>query len=144
MNAHKESQLSLTGRSFGHILRCLRQRNGLTQQALSSRAKLSVSRICDLERGRCPPPSRTTFDRLTTGLGLTRAEVQRLAMAAALIEPERGLNVYLPEPNRLVAELVLQSHTLSEQTVRLITELLKPTNISRTDSRKANHEKGPL
>ena len=65
-------------------------------------------------------------------------------MAAALIEPERGLNVYLPEPNRLVDELVLLSHTLSEQTVRLITELLKPTNISRTDSRKANHEKGPL
>lgn len=142
MNVPNESQL-FTGLRFGHLLRCLRQRNSLTQLELSSRARLSVSRICDIERGRCPPPSRAAFDRLTTSLCLTRAEVQRLAMAAALIEPKRGLNVYLPEPNRQLAELVLQSPTLSEQTVQLIKELLKPATSSCTDPRRANLEKGP-
>lgn len=144
MNALKESQLYLTDVSFGRLLKGLRRQTGLTQLELSSRARLSVSRICDLERGRCPPPSRAAFDRLTIGLGLTRDEVQRLARAAALIEPDRGLNVYLPESNRRLAELVLQSQTLSEQTVHVIKELLKSTSSPRTNCHHTNQEKGRL
>jgi transcriptional regulator with XRE-family HTH domain len=54
---------------FGERLRLARLRAGLSQEALAERARLSVSAIAALERGRRNMPRRTTLALLSEALG---------------------------------------------------------------------------
>ena len=90
------------GESFGAMLKRLRDRAGLTQEELASRAGLTAKAVSALERGERRRPYPHTVRSLADALALTDAE--RASLAAAV--PGRGENAtdagtppaVLPEP----------------------------------------------
>lgn len=72
---------------FGSQLLALRSRAGLSQEALSQAAGVSVRALADLERGRTRGPQRRTVQALATALGLDAAQTARLERAASLGRP---------------------------------------------------------
>ncbi|WP_369226632.1 helix-turn-helix domain-containing protein [Streptomyces sp. R39] len=72
---------------FGQRLRFLRARAGLSQEALSHAAGVSVRALADLERGRTRGPQRRTVEALAEALGLDRDEASGLEASAALGRP---------------------------------------------------------
>ncbi|MEW2621546.1 helix-turn-helix domain-containing protein [Streptomyces sp. NPDC048106] len=76
----------LTG-DFGQRLRHLRARAGLSQEALSHAAGVSVRALADMERGRTRGPQRRTVQVLAEALGLDDEEAAGLEKSAALGRP---------------------------------------------------------
>lgn len=74
---------------LGDWIRQERQRLHLSQRELASRAELSRSYLCDIERGRGASPSIGTLDRLSTALGVSRTDVLQVA---GIVEPPAGEN----------------------------------------------------
>lgn len=68
---------------FGQRLRNLRVRAGLSQEALSHTAGVSVRALADMERGRTRGPQRRTVQALAEALGLDGDEAARLEKSAA-------------------------------------------------------------
>jgi transcriptional regulator with XRE-family HTH domain len=64
---------------LGDWIRRERQRQHFSQRELASRAGLSRSYLCDIERGRGASPSIATLDRLSTALGVSRTDVLQVA-----------------------------------------------------------------
>ncbi|MHB9847659.1 ATP-binding protein [Streptomyces krungchingensis] len=75
------------GSDFGHRLRQLRTRAGLSQEALAHAAEVSVRALADMERGRTRGPQRRTVQALAEALGLEGDEAARLEQSAALGRP---------------------------------------------------------
>ncbi|WP_372664906.1 helix-turn-helix domain-containing protein [Amycolatopsis kentuckyensis] len=69
--------------AFGTRLRRLRRAAGLTQEALAEKSGLSGQAVGALERGDRRFPHRDTLDRLADALGLTGADRDDFAAAAA-------------------------------------------------------------
>ncbi|MEU0051379.1 helix-turn-helix domain-containing protein [Streptomyces sp. NPDC006309] len=80
---------SSTG-DFGQRLRGLRARAGLSQEALSHTAGVSVRALADMERGRTRGPQRRTVQALSEALRLDDDEAAALEGAAALGRPRPG------------------------------------------------------
>ncbi|MDQ0993558.1 helix-turn-helix domain-containing protein [Streptomyces sp. V3I7] len=76
----------LTG-DFGQRLRHLRARAGLSQEALSHAAGVSVRALADMERARTRGPQRRTVQVLAEALGLDDDEAADLEKSAALGRP---------------------------------------------------------
>ncbi|WP_225830429.1 helix-turn-helix domain-containing protein [Streptomyces sp. NK08204] len=76
----------LTG-DFGQRLRHLRARAGLSQEALSHAAGVSIRALADMERGRTRGPQRRTVQVLAEALGLDDDEAADLEKSAALGRP---------------------------------------------------------
>jgi transcriptional regulator with XRE-family HTH domain len=76
-----------TPRSFGTLLRALRLRAGLPQEALAERARPSVDAISALERGARKAPQHQTLALLAEGLHLAAGERAQFAAAAAAARP---------------------------------------------------------
>jgi transcriptional regulator with XRE-family HTH domain/tetratricopeptide (TPR) repeat protein len=72
---------------FGQQLRNLRVHAGLSQEALSHAAGVSVRALADMERGRTRGPQRRTVHALAEALGLDGDEAASLERAAALGRP---------------------------------------------------------
>ncbi|MEU9240990.1 helix-turn-helix domain-containing protein [Streptomyces sp. NPDC048385] len=72
---------------FGQRLRFLRARAGLSQEALSHAAGVSVRALADMERGRTRGPQRRTVEALAEALGLDRDEASGLEASAVLGRP---------------------------------------------------------
>ncbi|MEU5792419.1 helix-turn-helix domain-containing protein [Streptomyces sp. NPDC047813] len=72
---------------FGQRLRRLRTRAGLSQEALSHTAGVSVRALADMERGRTRGPQRRTVRMLAGALGLDDAEAAGLESSAAVGRP---------------------------------------------------------
>lgn len=72
-----------SGSAFSELLRSFRHRALLTQEALASRAELSVRTVSDLERGVQTSPRPQTVRRLADALGLASIEAERLLAATA-------------------------------------------------------------
>ncbi|MFJ8545098.1 helix-turn-helix domain-containing protein [Streptomyces sp. NPDC093586] len=72
---------------FGQRLRTLRVRAGLSQEALSHAAGVSVRALADMERGRTRGPQRRTVQALAEALGVDGDEAAGLEKAAALGRP---------------------------------------------------------
>lgn len=72
---------------FGQQLRNLRVRTGLSQEALSHAAGVSVRALADMERGRTQGPQRRTVQALAQALGLDDAEAASLEKSAAAGRP---------------------------------------------------------
>ena len=87
-------------RSFGELLRTYRVAAGLTQEALATRADLSIRGIADLERGSRRFPYAPTVRRLAHSLGLTPAEHDELVAAGR--RPVRRAERARPSRNRSV------------------------------------------
>ncbi|WP_425579017.1 helix-turn-helix domain-containing protein [Streptomyces echinatus] len=78
---------TLSGRNFGQRLRALRVNAGLSQEALSHEAGVSVRALADMERGRTRGPQRRTVRALAEALGLDAAGAGELEEAASLGRP---------------------------------------------------------
>ncbi|MFD5583927.1 helix-turn-helix domain-containing protein [Streptomyces sp. NPDC127063] len=76
-----------SGGDFGQSLRTLRVNAGLSQEALSHEAGVSVRALADMERGRTRGPQRRTVRALAEALGLDGEEAARLEKAAAAGRP---------------------------------------------------------
>jgi transcriptional regulator with XRE-family HTH domain/tetratricopeptide (TPR) repeat protein len=72
---------------FGRLLRGLRVRGGLSQEALAHAAGVSVRAVADLERGRSRGPQRRTVQALAHALGLDRTAAAELERTASLGRP---------------------------------------------------------
>ena len=72
---------------LGDWIRRERQRLHFSQRELASRAGLSRSYLCDIERGRGASPSISTLDRLSTALGISRTDVLQVA---GIVDPPAG------------------------------------------------------
>ncbi|MGW1607127.1 helix-turn-helix domain-containing protein, partial [Streptomyces eurythermus] len=66
---------------FGQRLRRLRARAGLSREALSHAAQVSVRALADMERGRTRGPQRRTVRALAEALGLDGDEQVRELLA---------------------------------------------------------------
>ena len=88
-----------TGTTLGSWIRATRMEQGLSQRELATRAALSRSYVCDIERGRGAHPSVETLDKLAAALGAARVDLMK---AAGLIEPSTG-GRESPEERRLLA-----------------------------------------
>jgi predicted ATPase/DNA-binding XRE family transcriptional regulator len=69
--------------AFGALLRRLRLRAQLSQEALAERAKISVQAVSALERGARRAPQRQTIGLLADALGLEGTALEEFARAAA-------------------------------------------------------------
>lgn len=78
-------------KSFGVVLRGLRQRGRLTMEELAEASGVSVRAIGDMERGRSRVPQRRTVVALAEGLGLADAEREALLAAARAARPTRAV-----------------------------------------------------
>lgn len=88
-----------TGTTLGSWIRATRMEQGLSQRELATRAALSRSYVCDIERGRGAHPSVDTLDKLAAALGAARVDLMK---AAGLIGPVEG-GRESPEERRLLA-----------------------------------------
>jgi transcriptional regulator with XRE-family HTH domain len=70
--------------ALGQWIRSARTAQGVSQRALASRAGISRSYLCDIERGRGAQPSVGVLDKLATALGASRWDLLR---AAGILEP---------------------------------------------------------
>ncbi|NUS79905.1 MAG: helix-turn-helix domain-containing protein, partial [Streptomyces sp.] len=75
------------GGEFRQRLRHFRTRAGLSQEALSEAAGISVRALADMERGRTLGPQRRTIQALAQALELTDDDAAGLEKAAALGRP---------------------------------------------------------
>ncbi|PWI13120.1 hypothetical protein DI272_02430 [Streptomyces sp. Act143] len=75
------------GDEFRQQLRHFRTRAGLSQEALSEAAGVSVRAVADMERGRTLGPQRRTVQALAQALGLSEDEAAGLEKSAALGRP---------------------------------------------------------
>ena len=73
---------------LGVWIRATRSEQGMSQRELASRAGLSRSYVCDIERGRGAHPSVVTLDKLAAAMGIARLD---LLKASGVIEPETTL-----------------------------------------------------
>ncbi len=89
------------GEPFGAMLKRLRDRAGLTQEELASKAGLTAKAVSALERGERKRPYPHTVRSLADALDLTDAE--RASLAAAV--PGRGENVRATDAGALPADL---------------------------------------
>jgi transcriptional regulator with XRE-family HTH domain len=128
------------GGALGQWIRATRMEQSLSQRELATRAGLSRSYVCDIERGRGAHPSVETLDKLAAALGAARVDLMK---AAGLIEPVEG-GRETPEERRLLAvfrdlsgtgqQAVLQFarfvHTDEHQWVQasMLETLASPTN----------------
>ncbi|MFJ7068723.1 helix-turn-helix domain-containing protein [Streptomyces sp. NPDC101115] len=80
-------------KSFGAVLRGLRQRGRLTMEELAEASGVSVRAIGDMERGRSRVPQRRTVVALAEGLGLTDDERDALLTTARAARPTRAVTV---------------------------------------------------
>lgn len=87
------------GGALGGWIRATRMEQSLSQRELATRAGLSRSYVCDIERGRGAHPSVETLDKLAAALGAARVDLMK---AAGLIEPVEG-GRETPEERRLLA-----------------------------------------
>jgi transcriptional regulator with XRE-family HTH domain len=69
-----EGEREAASRAFGERMRQLREREGLTQDALAHRSRLHSSNVARLERG-AREPRLTTMMAVARGLGMSLAEL---------------------------------------------------------------------
>ncbi|MEV7280571.1 helix-turn-helix domain-containing protein [Streptomyces sp. NPDC093111] len=80
-------------KSFGAVLRGLRQRGRLTMEELAEASGVSVRAIGDMERGRSLVPQRRTVVALAEGLGLADDEREALLATVRAARPTRAVAV---------------------------------------------------
>jgi predicted ATPase len=73
----------LTPSDFGSLLRELRLKANLSQEALAERARMSAGAISALERGARRAPYRSSVDLIADGLAIGDEDRRRLVVAAA-------------------------------------------------------------
>jgi transcriptional regulator with XRE-family HTH domain len=70
VKSHAPNELTAPDRSFGKLLRVLRNAHGFTQRGLAGRARMPVTALAALELKAVGPDNESTLYDLAAGLGL--------------------------------------------------------------------------
>ncbi|WTO34532.1 helix-turn-helix domain-containing protein [Streptomyces achromogenes] len=117
---------SSTG-DFGQRLRHLRARAGLSQEALSHAAQVSVRALADMERGRTRGPQRRTVRALAEALGLNDDEAAGLEESAALGRPRPRAAVGPAGPGPLALPRDIRDFTARGPALARLLDLARDT-----------------
>ncbi|RRQ87806.1 XRE family transcriptional regulator [Streptomyces griseofuscus] len=120
----------LTG-DFGRRLRHLRTRAGLSQEALSHAAGVSVRALADMERGRTRGPQRRTVQVLAEALGLDDAEAADLEKSAAVGRPRPRTATGPAAPGTLALPRDIKDFTARGPALAALLELAQDTGPDR-------------
>ncbi|MFF4930710.1 helix-turn-helix domain-containing protein [Streptomyces griseofuscus] len=120
----------LTG-DFGQRLRHLRTRAGLSQEALSHTAGVSVRALADMERGRTRGPQRRTVQVLAEALGLDDAEAADLEKSAAVGRPRPRTATGPAAPGALALPRDIKDFTARGPALAALLELAQDTGPDR-------------
>ncbi|MET9448939.1 helix-turn-helix domain-containing protein [Streptomyces cinerochromogenes] len=112
---------------FGQQLRSLRVRHGLSQEALSHAAGVSVRALADMERGRTRGPQRRTVQALAEALGLDGDEAAILEKLAALGRPRPRTAPGPVGPGSLALPRDIQDFTARGPALARLLELARDT-----------------
>ncbi len=127
-----------TSSELGDWIRRERQRRHFSQRELASRAELSRSYLCDIERGRGASPSIATLDRLSTALGVSRTDVLQVA---GIVDPPAGQNTSERQLMALFRDLSVSGQSSVERYVRFLYEeehrFVQPALIESSDDQDA-------
>ncbi|MCN9240404.1 tetratricopeptide repeat protein [Streptomyces sp. RY43-2] len=116
---------------FGQRLRHLRARAGLSQEALSHAAGVSVRALADMERGRTRGPQRRTVQMLAEALGLDDDEAASLEKSAALGRPRPRTATGPAAPSALALPRDIQDFTARVPALARLLELAQDIEPSR-------------
>ncbi|MFF9622266.1 helix-turn-helix domain-containing protein [Streptomyces griseosporeus] len=116
---------------FGQQLRTLRVRSGLSQEALSHTAGVSVRALADMERGRTRGPQRRTVQALAEALGLDDDEAARLEESAALGRPRPRVAAGPAAPGTLALPRDIQDFTARGPALARLLELAEDIDPAR-------------
>ncbi|MFJ2166887.1 helix-turn-helix domain-containing protein [Streptomyces griseofuscus] len=120
----------LTG-DFGQRLRHLRTRAGLSQEALSHAAGVSVRALADMERGRTRGPQRRTVQVLAEALGLDDTEAADLEKSAAVGRPRPRTATGPAAPGTLALPRDIKDFTARGPALAALLELAQATGPDR-------------
>ncbi|MFJ8091780.1 helix-turn-helix domain-containing protein [Streptomyces griseofuscus] len=120
----------LTG-DFGQRLRHLRTRAGLSQEALSHTAGVSVRALADMERGRTRGPQRRTVQVLAEALGLDDTEAADLEKSAAVGRPRPRTATGPAAPGALALPRDIKDFTARGPALAALLELAQDTGPDR-------------
>ncbi|MFF9178809.1 helix-turn-helix domain-containing protein [Streptomyces sp. NPDC014793] len=110
---------------FGQRLRVLRARAGLSQEALSHAAGVSVRALADMERGRTRGPQRRTVQALAEALGLDEDEAAGLEESAALGRPRPRTTAGTAAPVTLALPRDIQDFTARDAALARLLDLVR-------------------
>ncbi|MFE2583864.1 helix-turn-helix domain-containing protein [Streptomyces sp. NPDC059378] len=116
---------------FGQRLRFLRARAGLSQEALSHAARVSVRALADMERGRTRGPQRRTVEALAQALGLDGDEASGLEAAAAPGRPRPRTAEGPAVPVALALPRDIQDFTARDAALARLLDLAQDTGPDR-------------
>ncbi|MGW3496027.1 ATP-binding protein [Streptomyces sp. NPDC001020] len=116
---------------FGQRLRHLRARAGLSQEALSHAAGVSIRALADMERGRTRGPQRRTVQVLAEALGLDDDEAASLERSAALGRPRPRTATGPAAPTTLALPRDIQDFTARVPALARLLDLAQDTDPSR-------------
>ncbi|MFD5451869.1 ATP-binding protein [Streptomyces sp. NPDC003470] len=116
---------------FGQRLRRLRDRAGLSQEALSHAAGVSVRALADMERGRTRGPQRRTVQALAEALGLGGEEAKGLERSAALGRPRPRTATGPAGPGTLALPRDIQDFTARGPALARLLDLARDTGPDR-------------
>ncbi|MEV6612919.1 helix-turn-helix domain-containing protein [Streptomyces sp. NPDC051051] len=116
---------------FGPQVRALRVRAGLSQEALSHAAGVSVRALADMERGRTRGPQRRTVQALAEALGLESDEAAGLEKSAALGRPRPGPAAGPAGPGTLALPRDIQDFTARGPALARLLDLVRDADPDR-------------
>ncbi|MPY29797.1 helix-turn-helix domain-containing protein [Streptomyces adustus] len=116
---------------FGQRLRSLRVRAGLSQEALSHAAGVSVRALADMERGRTRGPQRRTVEALAQALGLDGDEASDLEAAAAPGRPRPRTAESRAVPVALALPRDVQDFTARDAALAQLLDLARDAGANR-------------
>ncbi|MEU3660435.1 helix-turn-helix domain-containing protein [Streptomyces sp. NPDC032940] len=116
---------------FGQRLRNLRGRAGLSQEALSHAAGVSVRALADMERGRTRGPQRRTVQALADALGLDENEAAGLEEAAAPGRPRPRTAAGPAAPGTLALPRDIRDFTARGPALARLLDLARDTGPDR-------------
>ncbi|WP_079166063.1 helix-turn-helix domain-containing protein [Streptomyces sp. NRRL S-31] len=117
---------------FGQRLRLLRARAGVSQEALSQAAGVSVRALADMERGRTRGPQRRTVQALAEALGLDEVEAAALEESAALGRPRPRTDAVPAAPGALTLPRDIRDFTARDAALAGLLELARDAGPSRS------------
>ncbi|MCF4136898.1 helix-turn-helix domain-containing protein [Streptomyces sp. Tue 6430] len=116
---------------FGQRVRALRVRAGLSQEALSHAAGVSVRALADMERGRTRGPQRRTVQALAEALELDGDEAAGLEESAALGRPRPGPATGPAGPGTLALPRDIQDFTARGPALARLLDLVREAGPDR-------------
>ena len=118
-HSHEDREAISKPGELGDWIRRERQRQHFSQRELATRAGMSRSYLCDIERGRGASPSVSTLDRIATALSVARTDLLQIA---GIVDPPAGQNSVERRLMALFRDLSENSQSSVERYIRFLYE----------------------